>query len=70
MKNVYENVNIKTATIATPSVGSRLGEATLAMVFGGGALVSLWSITALVGAVVTSGTAGVAQGLITAVTGI
>lgn len=70
MNNVKENTQVKTTSVACPSVEERLSQTTMGLVFGAGSLVSLWSIASLVGAFVTTGTAGFARGLVTAVTGV
>lgn len=70
MNNVNEVTQTKTTAVSCPSVGERLGASTMGLVFGSGALVSLWSVASLVGALATNGTAGVARGLVTAVIGL
>lgn len=70
MNNVNEITQTKTTTVAYPSVGERLGVSTMGLVLGSGALVSLWSVASLVGALATTGAGGVAHGFLTALTGI
>lgn len=70
MNKVNEMTRTQATTTATPSVDQRLGEATMGLVLGSGAFVSLWSVASLVGALTTNGAFGVARGFVAAVTGL
>jgi hypothetical protein len=70
MNNVNEITKTQTTAVAFPSVEERLGQTTMGLVLGSGSLVSLWSVATLVGALATNGVAGVARGLVTALTGL
>jgi hypothetical protein len=69
MTNVIATTRVKTA-IAAPSVSERLAGAAISSILGVSTMISLWSFAGLAGAVATNDSAGIARGLLTALTGI
>ena len=71
MIHATETTQTKTAiSIACPSVEERLSQTSLAVVLSSASLVSLWSFAGLAGAVLNNGSAAMARGLLTAITGV
>lgn len=69
MNNAITTTRTLTA-VATPSVSERLAGAAIGSILGVSTMISLWSFAGFAGAFATSGMAGMAQGFLTAVTGI